>query len=194
VETPGDNRDPATNRTPAGWSEREVELKRAYDAVERHIEDRYGMPVLIGDVLEPNTGDFNGVEIKLDHAIGLDMALFVLAHLFGHTVQWATSAELRELGLKYASSSPPPELMDEVRRYETDATRYAIQLFADAGVRGFDAWLTDWAAADWAYLEHFYRTGEKRDFREFLRPGTPRLTPLSIPRFAPERWVSRYSF
>lgn len=198
MDTRGESREPVVgppgSRVPMGWSARELEFKRAYDAVERHIEDRYGLPVAIGDVLDPNTGDFDGVEIKLDHAIDLDVALFVLAHLFGHTVQWATSPELRELGLKYGVASPPPEQMEAVRRYETDATRYAIQLFAEAGVTGFDGWLSDWAAADWAYLEHFYRTGEKRDFRDFLREGGPVLAPLAIPKFQPQRWVSRYSF
>jgi hypothetical protein len=38
---------------------------------------------------------------------------------------------------------------------------------------------------------HFYRTGEKRLFRTFWRDGMPLLTPLPIPEFCPERWVSR---
>ena len=176
------------------WTADELRFKRAYDLVERHVEERYELPVVISDVLDPNTGDFDGVSIKLDHTLELDVALFVLAHLFGHTAQWATDARLRELGTRYGVERPPPELFEEIRRYEADASRIALTLFRDAGVTDLDAWLADWAAADWAYLEHFYRTGEKVDFRRFLRPGAPPLEPLPIPAFRPARWVSRFAF
>ncbi len=173
---------------------RDVALKTAFDATKHHIEERHGIPVILTHVLDPNTGDFDGAEIKVDPENDLDVALFVLAHLFGHTVQWTTDEHLRELGLAYATSAPPAELLDEVRLYERDASRLALQLFHDAEVSGFDQWLSDWAAADWGFLEHFYRTGERLDFRRFLKGGTPLLEPLPIPSFTPTRWCSRYSF
>ena len=40
----------------------------------------------LGDVLDPNTGDFDGMSIKVDYDQDLETALFVLIHLFGHTV------------------------------------------------------------------------------------------------------------
>jgi len=168
--------------------------KRAFDRVAAQVEERYRLPVIISDVLDPNTGDFNGVEIRLDHDLDLDLALFVLAHLFGHTAQWASDARAAELGSRYATSPPPAEEMEEVRLYERDASRIALTLFHEAGVSGLDGWLSDWAAADWAYLEHFYRTGARGDFRRFFREGTPPMTPLAIPSFRPGRWLSRYSF
>jgi hypothetical protein len=177
-----------------GWSAGELALKRAFDRVERRIEERYGLPVVISDVLDPNTGDFDGVTIKLDHSNELEVALFVLAHLFGHTAQWATDARLRELGTRYGVERPPPELLGEIQRYERDASRIALTLFHEAGVTELDQWLADWAAADWGFLEHFYRTGERVDFRRFLGAGAPPLEPLPIPSFRPERWVSRFSF
>lgn len=176
------------------WSEEERRFKAAYDAVERVIEERYGLPVVITDVLDPNTGDFDGAEIKLDYQNSLEMALFVLAHLFGHTVQWSVDDRARHLGITYAAEAPPEDLFEAVRVYERDASRLAMQLFHEAGVRDFDGWLSDWAAADWKYLEHFYRTGERVDFRQFYAPGAPLLTPLAIPQFTPQRWVSRFSF
>lgn len=178
----------------AGWSDRERAFKRAFDLVEREVEARWGLPVVIGDVLDPNTGDFDGARILLDHALDLEMALFVLAHLFGHTAQWASDDGARELGTRYASQRPPAELLPAIRAYERDASRIALQLFHEAGVTDLDGWLSDWAEADWAYLEHFYRTGERADFRRFHREGAPRLAPLAIPAFTPSRWVSRFSF
>ena len=109
-------------------------------------------------------------------------------------MQWTTNERLRELGTIYASSPPPEELFDEVRVYEENATRIALQLFHDAGVDDFDQWLSDWAHADWKFLEHFYRTGERVDFRKFWKEGSQLLEPLPIPHFVPQKWVSRYSF
>jgi hypothetical protein len=178
----------------SAWTDRERALKRAFDLVEREVETRWSLPVVIGDVLDPNTGDFDGARILLDHSLDLEMALFVLAHLFGHTAQWATDDAARELGTRYASERPPADLLPAIRAYERDASRIALRLFHDAGVRDLDGWLSDWAEADWGYLEHFYRTGERVDFRRFHRPGVPVLEPLPIPPFAPSRWVSRFSF
>ncbi len=153
--------------------------------------------MVVADVLDPNTGDFNGVSITVDRDQDLDVALFVLAHLFGHTVQWNTSAELRELGIR--ASSLDQRLSDEqllrVRAYEREASEYALSLFHQAGIFDLDSWLSDWCAADWAYLETAYRKGQRPpDFRSFFHTGAERLRPRPIPPFHPTRWVSRYSF
>lgn len=171
-----------------------LDFGRAFNRVERYVEGRWGIPVILTDVVDPNTGDFDGVSISVDWQVEDDVALFVLAHLFGHTVQWSIDERARDVGTRYGSAAPPLEDFEVVRLYEEEASRYALQLFYDAGLEGFDAWLSDWAAADWRFLERFYRTGERTDFRRYLEPGTPLLQPLPIPHFQPERWVSRFSF
>lgn len=171
-----------------------TDFKDAYDRVEKLIEDRYGIAVSIADVLDPNTGDFDGLHIKLDYTLDLETAFFVLIHLFGHSVQWHISEEFRKIGLE----TQPGKSDEEMRRiyaYEKDATRYSLQLMHEAGVDDLDQWVSDCWAADWKFLEHFYRTGERLDFKTLLRPGeAERLTPLPIPNFTPQRWVSRWSF
>ncbi|HPA51930.1 MAG TPA: hypothetical protein PLP50_10055 [Thermoanaerobaculia bacterium] len=172
-------------------------LRAAFDAVHDLLESRYGIPVRIADVLDPNTGDFDGVEIAVDHDQEVDVALFVLAHLFGHTVQWNVSEELRELGIAASSldASPGPERLEAIRRYEREASEYALALFHEAGVEDLDAWLSDWAEADWRYLSAAYAgKALPGEFRAHLRPGAALLVPRSIPPFQPTRWVSRYSF
>ena len=82
-----------------------TDFKEAYDAVEKLIEDRYKIPVYISDVLDPNTGDFDGVRIMIDYANDLEMAFFVLIHLFGHTVQWNLSEEFRIIGQEITHES-----------------------------------------------------------------------------------------
>ena len=87
------------------------DLGAIYNRVEHHIERRYGVPVFLAAVVNRNTGDFDGSCIKVDFDQELDVALFVLIHLFGHTVQWNLSAELRRLGLDNEPGKSEEELL-----------------------------------------------------------------------------------
>ena len=69
----------------------------AYRAVERLIEARYGIPVIVSDVPTPFTGDLDGAEIRVDYDLDPEDALFIIVHLFGHTVQWNVSPEARAI-------------------------------------------------------------------------------------------------
>lgn len=170
------------------------DFKNAFDRLELLIEKRYGLEVSISDVIDPNTGDFDGERIMLDYTLDLELAVFVLLHLFGHTVQWNVSEELRDIGTELKPGIDAVT-MHKIYVYERDATRYSIALLHEAGLEELDQWTSDWWFADWKYLEHFYKTGEKLNVRELLTPGkSERLTPLAIPDFKPQKWVSRWSF
>ena len=173
--------------------ERDERFREAFNVVEAHVERRYGLPVVITDVPDPFTGDLDGASIAVDYDLDAEEALFILVHLFGHTVQWNVSPRERELGLLEvrAEQRPSDALLGELAEYERTAARYSLQLFHDAGVYDLDQWLADFAACDVAYLLHYYRTGEKRPFRSFWTDGTPPLAPLPIPSFHPTRWVTR---
>lgn len=171
-----------------------TDFKTAFDRIERLIETRYGVEVNISDVLDPNTGDLDGQRIKLDYTLDLETAFFVLLHLFGHTVQWNVSEEYRTLGHDL-SPGKDDATMRRIHEYESNATRYSISLLHEAGIVDMDRWVSDMFAADWAFLEHFYRTGQKLDFKDIFKPNHgPLLAELAIPAFQPQRWVSRWSF
>jgi hypothetical protein len=167
-------------------------LQAVFNRVERMIEDRWGVPVHIQDVPNPFTGDLDGEQIMVDYDLEVEDALFILIHLFGHTVQWNVSAHARGIGLTRPGSAWTDEMLAEVAAYEHEACRYSLQLLHDAGVTDLDQWVSDFAACDCAYLLHFYRTGDKLPFRSFWKDGTPVLTALAIPDFQPTRWISRY--
>lgn len=166
-------------------------LREVFNLVEAHIEDRYGIPVLIKDVAHPFTGDLDGAEIHVDHAEKIESAVFIVAHLFGHTVQWNISERARKIGSR-VYENPSEELLRELQEYEQRGCQYSIALLHEIGIRDLDQWLSDFAACDYAYLEHFYRTGEKRPFMSFWLDGQQILEPLPIPEFTPQRWVSRW--
>lgn len=177
-----------------GWGKHAPDpdyLRTVFDRTERMIEDRWSIPVIIQDVPNPFTGDLDGEQIMVDYDLEVHEALFILVHLFGHTVQWNVSEANRET----AFAKPAvwtEELLHRVTAYEQEACRYSIQLLHEAGFGDLDQWLSDFAACDSAYLMHFYKTGEKRPFREFWTDDAARLAPLPIPQFQPARWISRY--
>lgn len=168
----------------------EERFREAFNAIEEYIERRYAIPVVIRDVTDPFTGDLDGERIEVDYDQSAEDALFIIAHLFGHTVQWNVDENARAIGTVPVTNASE-EFLAALREYELTACRYSLQLFHDAGVRDLDQWMADFAACDTAYLMHFYRTGEKKPFRSFWRDGAKAIEPLAIPSFTPARWVSR---
>jgi hypothetical protein len=168
----------------------EDRFREVFNRLERLIEERYGLPVVITDVRDPFTGDLDGEKILVDYDLSAEDALFILVHLFGHTVQWNVSPADRALGLLEVKE-PTEELLAALERYERDAACYSLQLLHEAGVHDLDQWLADFAACDIAYLLHFYRTGAKREFRSFWVDQASALTPMPIPEFRPTKWIAR---
>jgi hypothetical protein len=170
----------------------DVSLKDAFRRARDKIES-YGVRVYIGDVKDPNTGIFDGSEIGIDYANDLEMSLFVLVHLFGHTVQWNTVPSYRTIDTRVKPFAPA-EVIEEARVYEENASRFGLQLLHQAGITDRDQWLSDWRASDWHYLSTYYSTGKLPPWSECRSTGHPRLEPLPIPAFTPRRFYVRYAF
>jgi hypothetical protein len=166
-------------------------LRTVFNRLERLIEDRWQVPVHIQDVPNPFTGDLDGERIMVDYDIDIEDAVFILIHLFGHTVQWNVSAESRAVALMQPATWTE-DLLRAAMEYETEAARYSLQLLHDAGVRDLDQWISDFAACDCDYLIYFYKTGQKLPFRSFWRDNTPLMAPLAIPEFRPVKWLTRH--
>jgi len=166
-------------------------LREVFNLLEHHIETRYEVPVRIRDVPDPFAGDLDGSEIHVDYAEDIESAAFIIAHLFGHTVQWNTSEKAKEIGYGILDN-PTEDQLRALLEYETDACRFSLQLFHEAGIHDCDQWLCDYSACDLRYLMHFYRTGEKRPIKSFWAEGADLLDPLPIPNFRPTKWVTRF--
>ncbi len=158
--------------------------------VEDHLRRRYGIPVVTRDIPDPLTGDLDGAEIHIDCAVTFEQRLFLLGHLFGHTVQWNTDSRAFEIG---KPQRPPvaEDLLPELLEYEREAACYGLTMFHEIGIHDADQWYCDYTACDRAYLFHYYRTGEKRDSLSFWEAGTPILEAKAIPPFTPLRRVFR---
>jgi hypothetical protein len=158
--------------------------------VREHIERRYGVRVITRDIPDPLIGDLDGSEIHIDCAVTAEQRLFLLAHLFGHAVQWNISLDAFAIG---QPRHPPVDepLLPAIMAYEREAASYRMALFHEIGIRQADQWLSDYTACDLACLEHYYRTGEKRAPLSFWRQDTPLVEPRAIPVFAPARMIFR---
>jgi hypothetical protein len=169
-----------------------VELHETFRRVRDEVERR-GVRVYIGDVLDPNTGSFDGAEIGIDYANDLEMSLFVLLHLFGHTAQWCTVPVYRTIDERVRPGAPP-EVIEEARAYEQEASRLGLTLLHASGIRDRDLWMSDWSGSDWRYLSTFYATGVLPIWSACRSSGHPPLEPLPIPDFVPRRFHTRYAF
>lgn len=158
--------------------------------LEEHIERRYGVRVVTRDIPDPLTGDLNGEEIAIDFAVTSEQKLFLLGHLFGHTVQWNTNPGAFDIGKQYR---PPVDekLFPAVLAYEGEAASYGLALMHEIGIGDVDQWFSNYTAADQRYLLHFYRTGDKGDFHEFWREHAKPVEPKAIPEFVPRKRVFR---
>jgi hypothetical protein len=157
---------------------------------EEYLETKYRLPVHIRAIPKPFHGDLDGAEIDIDGDTEPAERLFLILHLFGHTVQWDTSERAREIGRPL----PVPvseELLPELLAYEREAAGYAVELLHELGASDLDGWFSDIAEADLAYLTHYYRTGEKRPVAEFFRANCPVVQPKPVPPFQPKRWIFR---
>ena len=163
---------------------------RAYERLAGYVSARYGVAVEVAEVVPPFKGDLDGLRIVVGSHTDDEERVFLVAHLFGHTVQWNLSASLRRLGMR-KPVDPDGPMLDALAAYEHEACRYSQQAMHEAGIDDLDQWLADHSACDLAFLRHFYLTGERRAFRSFWRDGTPLIEPLPIPPFTPRAWRRR---
>lgn len=168
----------------------EIPFEEYSARAQKHLESFYGIRVVTRDIPDPLTGDLDGSEIHIDYAVTPEQRLFLLAHLFGHTVQWNVDHALFEMGRQY---QPPvnEDLIPAIIAYEREAACYGLAMLHQIAITGIDQWFCDYTACDQAYLLHFYRTGEKRDFRSFWVGNAPLIKPRLIPRFTPTRRAFR---
>jgi hypothetical protein len=169
-----------------------IDFRTVFHNLVERIERVYGLKVNIGPVTGSYTGQFDGKEIWVDLEKDPEEAVFILAHLFGHTVQWNLNEKLRVLGL--ANSGVTEQDLPRIYQYERQASQLGLALLGETGESRLARWLTVRFGADWKFLAHFYRTGEKVRFESETGADEPLLAALAIPAFIPQRWPPRGSF
>ena len=169
-----------------------VDFRQVFHALVQHIEQHYSLKVNVGQVTGSYTGQFDGKEIWVDLDKDPEEAVFILVHLFGHTVQWNLDENLRRLGLSNSGVQETDLL--RINQYERQASQLGLALLEETNEFRLARWLTNCFGADWKFLAHFYRTGEKIRFETEAGADEPLLVSVAIPRFTPQRWPPRGAF
>lgn len=166
--------------------------------------EQYGLRVDRCD-LGLNTGEFDGESIKLNSLCPSDMSLFVLAHLFGHTVQWCVSESARQIGLKKFSAPVDEVSLMLVKEYEKNASQIGASLLVsvwDYPVAIWN-WVGNWFDADWKYLRDLYSGKDVTPpvpnsnawKAKYYRPASSNIIECAnIPKFNPCLFEVRNSF
>src|SRR5258708_36334344 len=105
--------------------------------VQEHLEQDYAIRVVTRGIPDALTGDLDGLEIHVDFALTPEQRLFLLAHLFGHTVQWNLNPAAIEFGMP--RQIPVDEcLLPAILDYEREAGRYALAMMHSIGITAVD--------------------------------------------------------
>jgi hypothetical protein len=153
---------------------------------------QYGIQVRFQPIPLPFSADLDGAEIRIGIDQTDEVVVFTLAHLFGHTAQWNTDPRSYTLAVE-TPGKVSEELVAELVEYESQASRYGLQLLHETGINDLDQWFSDFAASDRAYLLHYYRTGERLSPTSFWKENTSLIDPLPIPDFTPHRFTFRWA-
>jgi|SRR5579864_707171 len=152
--------------------------------VERQITSKYAIPVITRKFPITFLGDLNGAEIHIEETATAEQRLFLLGHLFGHTVQWSLDPDVFTLA-QQLKPPVPAQVLPAILKYEEEAAEYAQALLHEIGITDADMWLAQYSACDRAYLLHFYQTGDRREFRTFWSESVASLYSRPIPLFTP---------
>ena len=153
----------------------------------------YGFSVRYAQLDPPKTGTFNGLEIILRPDNPLEMQTFILLHLFGHCVQWVAPSLAESTRL--IETAPNLEaFLVQLKRYEGEAAEFGLQLLHERGVEEVDQWFSDFATADWKYVEGYYRTGAIPSWESCQVKDAPLFTPKPIPPLELRKVQVRFAF
>jgi len=133
------------------------DFRNLFEKVSSAISERYQIRVSESERTGKNAiGMYNGNLIVVKESLSYEKKLFLLAHLFGHCIQWSHEPDKCESVGSFLSS-PDPEAEDfeerirELRAYEEEAAQYSVTLLGTVA-EGLEQWLSDWFESDWKYV------------------------------------------
>lgn len=154
---------------------------------------RYGFTIELADLEKPKTGTFDGLTIRVDALLSLEMQCFILLHLFGHSVQWVAPS-LADVLTGIQSNADLENFLVALKAYEQQAAQLGLALLHEMDVTDLDQWLTDSAETDWRYVERYYREGVIPQWDDCVVMGQPLFKPLAIPELQRRKVHVRFAF
>jgi hypothetical protein len=154
---------------------------------------KHGFALEYRDLEPPRTGIFDGLRIVIDPDVGFEMQIFILLHLFGHSVQWvAPSLESKLDALQHTTDKS--RFMQVLHDYEYEAAQFGLQLLHAAGINNLDQWYSDFVATDWRYVERYYREDRIPPWNECVVQNSAVIHPTAIPPLQLRQVEVRFAF
>jgi hypothetical protein len=120
---------------------KQIPFEQYATRAQERIEKFYRVPVTPREFRDAFVGDLNGAEIQIAPRLSAEQRLFLLGHLFGHTVQWNLYSSTFEIGRSYR---PPvneyllPAIVEYGQRWEDTYSQLWRELrFGRESVPGF---------------------------------------------------------
>lgn len=179
-----------------------LKFRHLYEIMVRFLLNKYNLTILEMDIVDSDEyiGSFNGETITIKNNLKYDHKLFLVAHLFGHCVQWCG-----ETSSKYSNiedmlpinneGTSSKEQIDKLKHYEAEAAGYAVQLLHDALDINLAQWFSDWSRADWDHFINIKSLEDKLNLMEIkVKFGTKLISPLKINKIKLRKIKPKYAY
>jgi len=134
-------------------------FRRYREVLTGHLARKYYLTVVEREVVDSKEfiGSFDGKHITVKSRLSDEHKLFLLAHLFGHCVQWCGENSDKYADIDQSlpvnnADEASKEKLEALREYEAEAAGYAIQLLNESLDGDLSQWFSDWSHADWDYF------------------------------------------
>ena len=127
----------------------------------KHLQNNYGIVVKEKSIVDSKQyiGSYDGETIVIKDSLSSEHKLFLLAHLFGHLIQWCKSDLVEYIDIEKILNTNSIKGLSQseiqlLRKYEYEASGYAIYLLSEVVVTDLFQWFSDWSHADWEYFSN----------------------------------------
>lgn len=159
----------------------------------------YGFDVVVKDLGEidiangklPETGTFDGFTIAVSSRQMPSPMVFILLHLFGHSVQCCSPSESEIVNRFFAA--PHDKKIDVLADYEFRAAQFGLQLLHETEYFELDQWFTDYVHADHNMVATYYKTGIVPHISTCLDCGKELIKAAPIPADMKPQMLDRTS-
>lgn len=164
----------------------------------RYIETKYSIKIEEKVTVDNDKylGGYDGKCIYVKECISEEYKLFLIAHLFGHTVQLGSTDKYNNIESELPISSKKNKELISLKEYEEEAASYAIFLLNNSLDVDMQQWFSDWSAADWEYFIKIKDLDQKKENNNKLKLvyGKPLIESKAIPDFKVEKFETKYAY
>ena len=153
-----------------------------------YLLENYGLQTIYDDVVDEDfyMGSYDGSSIIVKNSLSHEYKLFLVAHLFGHTIQWNHNfckykAIEQELPINKHGELTKSQL-NKLKSYEYEAAGYSIYILSESLGVDLSQWFSDWSNADWEYFIALSDLNNKHNTEIKVKYGSKLIPKKRVPQ------------